>query len=60
LNTAASPPTAHVALLGAGATGSADYTITGPFVQQFGGIRVWMGYPWTGSFYATELLVKSQ
>jgi hypothetical protein len=59
LNTAASPPTAHIALFGAGASGSADYAITDPlqFVQQFGAIRVWMGYPWTGYFDATDLLV---
>lgn len=59
LNTAASPPTAHIALFGTGASGSADYAITDPlqFVQQFGAIRVWMGFPWTGYFDATDLLV---
>jgi hypothetical protein len=59
LNTAASPPTAHIALFGTGASGSADYTITDPiqFVHQFGAIRVWMGFPWTGYFDATDLLV---
>lgn len=59
LNTAASPPTAHIALLGAGTSGSMDYAITDPvqFVQQFGAIRVWMGYPWTGYFDSTDLLV---
>jgi hypothetical protein len=59
LNTAASPPTAHIALFGTGTSGSTDYTITQPvqFVQQFGATRVWMGYPWTGHFDATDLLV---
>jgi hypothetical protein len=59
LNTAASPPTAHIGLIGAGTSGSADYAITDPvqFVQQFGAIRVWMGYPWTGYFDSTDLLV---
>lgn len=59
LNTAASPPTAHIGLLGTGASGSADYTITEPiqFVQQFGAIRVWMGYPWTGYFDSADILV---
>lgn len=59
LNTAAVPPTAHIALLGTGTSGSADYTIMAPlqFVQQFGAIRVWMGYPWTGYFDTADLLV---
>jgi hypothetical protein len=59
LNTSASPPTAHIALIGAGTSGSSDFTITAPpsFVQQFGAIRVWMGYPWTGHFDSADLLV---
>jgi hypothetical protein len=59
LNTSASPPTAHIALAGAGASGSTDFTITAPasFVHQFGAVRVWMGYPWTGHFDSTDLLV---
>jgi hypothetical protein len=59
LDTAASPPTAHIALIGTGASGAADYTIQAPvqFVQQFGAIRAWMGWPWTGYFDATDLLV---
>ncbi len=59
LNTTASPPTAHIALIGSGASGSADSTITAPafFAQQFGAVRVWMGYPWTGHFNSADLLV---
>ena len=59
LNTAASPPTADFALFGTGASGSKDYAIRAPaqMVNQFGAIRVWMGYPWTGQFDATGLLV---
>ena len=59
LNTAASPPTAHISLFGTGTSGSVDYTITAPaqFAQQFGAIRVWMGWPWTGYFDATDLIV---
>ena len=59
LNTAASPPTAHIALFGTGTSGSMDYTVTDPvqFVQQFGAIRVWMGFPWTGYFDSTDLIV---
>jgi hypothetical protein len=59
LNTAASPPTAHIALFGTGTSGSTNYTVTDPvqFVQQFGAIRVWMGFPWTGYFDSTDLIV---
>jgi hypothetical protein len=59
LNTAGSPPTAHIALFGTGASGSKDYAIRAPaqIVNQFGAIRVWMGYPWIGHFDATGLLV---
>jgi len=62
LNTAASPPTAHISLFGTGTSGSVDYTITAPaqFAQQFGAIRVWMGWPWTGYFDATDLIVTHQ
>jgi len=60
LNTSASPPTAHISLVGTGATGSADYTILPAeqsLSQQFGSVTVWQGYPWTGPFEATDLLV---
>jgi hypothetical protein len=26
-------------------------------VQQFGAIRIWMGWPWTGYFDADDLIV---
>jgi hypothetical protein len=60
INTEVSPPTARITLAGTGASGQADHVITGPFqqlAQQFGGFRVWMGFPWTGSFDATEITV---
>jgi hypothetical protein len=28
--------------------------------QQFGAVRVWMGFPWTGSFDSTEITVTHQ
>ena len=52
--------TAHIALGGDGATGVADYTILSPFLSQahqFGAVRLWMGFPWTGSFDATTIVV---
>ena len=60
LNTSASPPTAHIVLSGAGASGQVDYAILPPFrlqAQQFGAIRVWMGFPWIGTFDATSIVV---
>jgi hypothetical protein len=51
---------AHMTLLGTGTSGNKDFTIPSPFnnfSQQFGQIRVFMGFPWTGSFDATDLLV---
>ena len=60
LNINASSPTAHVVLSGAGASGQADYNIIPPLrpmAEQFGAVRVWMGFPWTGSFDATNIVV---
>jgi hypothetical protein len=63
LNITATTQTAHVVLAGAGASGIADYTILPAFrtlAQQFGAIRVWMGFPSTGSFDATTIVVTRQ
>jgi hypothetical protein len=63
LNINASSQTAHIVLSGAGASGQADYNILPPFIpiaHQFGAIRVWMGFPWTGSFDATQIVVTRQ
>jgi len=50
---------AHVTLFGTNVSqGTFDYTIRQPnFARQYGAIRLWMGFPWTGSFDATDLLV---
>jgi hypothetical protein len=56
----ASSSTAHIALGGAGASGTADHTILPPFQamsRQFGAIRVWQGFPHTGAFDATNIVV---
>jgi len=53
-------PTAHIVLSGAGASGEKDYNIQTPFLtlaHQFGAVRLWMGFPWTGFFDATTILV---
>ena len=57
---ASGPSTAHIALGGTDATGEADYTILSPFLtlaHQFGAVRLWMGFPWSGSFDATTIVV---
>lgn len=63
LNINATTQTAHIVLSGAGAAGQTDYNILPPFIpmaHQFGAIRVWMGFPWTGSFDATQIVVTRQ
>jgi hypothetical protein len=54
--------TAHVALAGADTDlASADFEIPPPLrnaARQFGAIRVWMGFPWTGFFDATNIVVR--
>jgi hypothetical protein len=61
LNINASAPTAHIVISGAGASGTKDYTIQPAFIsmaQQFGAVRLWMGFPWTGSFQASNIGVS--
>lgn len=63
LDTTVSPATAHIVLSGAGASGVFDYTTQSAFQQasqQFGDVRVWMGFPWIGFFDATQLVVTHQ
>jgi hypothetical protein len=53
-------PTAHIVLGGAGAAGQQDYTIQAQFIpraRQFGAVRLWMGFPWSGPFDATNIVV---
>jgi hypothetical protein len=55
--------TAHIALSGDGASGDKDYTIQSPFqtlAHQFGAVRLWMGFPWTGAFDATTIVVTKK
>jgi hypothetical protein len=57
---ATEPATAHIVLAGVDASGTADYTILPPFqsfARQFGAVRVWQGFPHTGAFHVTNILV---
>ena len=56
----ASASTAHIALSGAGASGEREYTVIPAFQnlsRQFGAVRVWQGFPYTGAFDATNISV---
>lgn len=54
-------PVAHVQLFGAGTSGEADIPLTpAAFAQQFGAVEFWMGFPWTGSFAVTDIIVTHQ
>jgi hypothetical protein len=60
LKISAAVATANIVLSGAGASGQADYGITPallPMARQFGAVRIWMGFPWTGAFDATNIVV---
>ena len=63
LNINASAATAHIVLSGAGASGQTDHTISAgflPVARQFGAIRLMMGFPSTGRFDATTIVVTRQ
>jgi hypothetical protein len=58
LDISASSAVAHITLFGTGASGSFDFTIPQlNLARQYGGIRLWMGFPWSGSFSATDIIV---
>jgi len=58
LDTTGPSPVAHVAFLRAGTSGNADIPLQPVgFVSQFGAVRFWMGFPWTGTFDVTDILV---
>lgn len=59
----ATEPKAHILLSGAGASGEADRIVPAPLrfqAQQFGAVRIWMGFPNTGTFQATNVVVTKQ
>ena len=52
---------AKIVLSGAGASGQANRQITfNSLAQQFGAVRLWMGFPFVGSFNATNIVVKKE
>jgi len=59
VDNAATPPTATVSLTGNGASGSKDVTL-GSIANQFGAVRFWMGFQWSGTFLIDDLLVTKK
>ena len=52
--------TAHISLIGTGASGSQDVSVDPSLfsaAHQFGAVRFWMGFQWQGSFFADDILV---
>ena len=63
LNISAAQSTVQVVLSGGVATGTRNYTMPPPFQilsPQFGEIRVWQGFPFTGGFDATNIVVTRE
>ncbi len=63
LNISAAQSTAHVVLLGGGASGDTIYAMPPPFQflsRQFAAIRLWQGFPHTGGFDATDIVVTRE
>jgi hypothetical protein len=59
VDTTVTPPTAKITLLGAGASGSRDVVLPS-LASQFGAVRFWMGFQWTGTFFVDDILVTKQ
>jgi hypothetical protein len=58
LEITATSATAHMSLFGTGTSGTKDFDVTPLFLaQQIGAVKFWMGFPWTGSFDVTDILV---
>jgi hypothetical protein len=52
---------AHMSLLGTGTSGTFDYNVPGgSLAHQIGVVKFWMGFPWTGSFDVTDILVTKR
>jgi hypothetical protein len=50
--------TAHMSLFGAGASGTKDFNVTPlSLARRLGAVKFWMGFPWEGSFDATDIVV---
>jgi hypothetical protein len=59
VDTTVTPAKATISLFGAGATGSKDVVLPS-LASQFGAVRIWMGFQWTGTFFVDDILVTRQ
>ena len=62
MNISSSAATATINLYGSGASGTKDVNIVSNITplslpQQFGAVKFFMGFPWSGSFEASDILV---
>jgi len=58
LDITATSAVAHMSLIGSGASGTKDYNVPlGKFANQLGAVKIWMGFPWQGSFDVTDVIV---
>jgi hypothetical protein len=63
LNVSDTSATAHIVLSGAGASGEADRTVIPPFrprAQQFGAVRLFVGFPHLSTFHAANVVVTKK
>jgi hypothetical protein len=61
LNTAVSPPTADISLVGGAASGTAHYVLPASannLAQDFNQVEDFIGYPWTGLFYTDAITIR--
>lgn len=58
VDTTVSPFKATITLLGAGGAASGSKDVTLPAIaNQFGAVRFWMGFQWTGQFFVDDIVV---
>ncbi|HUD81855.1 MAG TPA: hypothetical protein VMQ67_00065 [Candidatus Saccharimonadales bacterium] len=61
LDITATTAVAHMSLIGSGASGTKDYNVPlGQFANQLGAVKIWMGFPWQGSFDVTDVIVTKR
>lgn len=56
VDTTVTPATAIISLLGAGTSGTRNVVLPS-LAAQYGAVRFWMGFQWTGSFFVDDILV---
>ncbi len=62
MDATASPPVAHISVLGSDTSGTLDYPLKTPaqFATFFGAVQYWIGFNWHGMFHVTDILVTKR